>query len=102
MGGMADEDSMNAPGPGDMHEPEAQDNPQEESDETTSVFLPKSALPEGKKYKKGDKVELTVEDVDPETGEVQACIYPEESKNNSSSRMGYDEAFDRAMPPEES
>lgn len=98
MGGMPDEDTMQ----GGMDESEQTDNPQEESDETTSVFLPKSALPEGKKFNKGDKLELTVESVDPETGEVEACYYPEKSKTNSSSRMGYEESFDRAMPPEES
>lgn len=99
MGGMPDEDTMQ----GGMDESEQTDNPQEESDETTSVFLPKSALPEGKKYKPGDRIELVVEDVDSESGEVQACLYGDEkSKTNSSSRMGYEESFDRAMPPEES
>lgn len=91
MGGMADEDTMQADQPMDD---------QQESDESTSIFIPKSALPEGKKYQKGDKIELTVEDVDPESGEVEACIYGQEANKTDRGSMGYEQAFDQAMPEE--
>ncbi len=85
-----------------MDEPESTDNPQEESDEKPSVFLPKDCLPEGKKYQPGDKIELTVEDVDPETGEVQACLYNEEGNQKDSGKgAGYLESFDKQFPPDQ-
>lgn len=70
--------------------------PQGEQEEQSSVFLPKSALM-GKQVKAGDKITMTVKDVDPETGDVEAvCDYG----GGGSKSEGYEEAFDRAMPEE--
>lgn len=93
-GAMGDEDTM-------PHGSEpAQDKPQQDDDDTVSVFLPKAALPQGRKYAKGDTIELTVEDVDAETGDIQACVYGEEANKTSGGSMGYQQAFDKAMPEE--
>ncbi len=65
------------------------------TDEPVSVFLPKAALM-GEKCAPGDKITLTVKDVDPETGDVEAvCDYgPEEEKGEG----GMMDDFDNAMP----
>ncbi len=70
---------------------------QEQGDkEYASVFLTKEQLGDTT-YKKGDVIELTVQDVDPETGDVEAkCEHEEQSET----RPGYEEAFDKAMPEE--
>jgi len=67
-------------------------------DEPVSVFLPKAALM-GEKCEVGDKITLTVKDVDPETGDVEAvCDYgPEEEKGEG----GMMDDFDKAMPADQ-
>jgi len=64
-------------------------------DEPVSVFLPKAALM-GEKCEVGDKITLTVKDVDPETGDVEAvCDYgPDEEKGEG----GMMDDFDKAVP----
>jgi len=66
-----------------------------EEEEKSSIFLPKSSLG-GKECKPGDTLTLKVQDVDPETGDVEAVMEGYEHKSNS----GYQEDFDRAMPEE--
>lgn len=69
-----------------------------DNEEQASVFLSKSALG-GKKCKPGDTITLKVQDVDPESGDVEAVLsgYGESSGESK----GYEADFDRAMPPEE-
>lgn len=71
------------------------DAPKEGDQEYTSVFIPKDAL--GGEYKVGDKIELTVKDVDPDTGEVEAVCEHGNETETKPSRSGMDEAID-AMP----
>lgn len=79
-----------------MREPPA--SAPESGSERPSVFLPKSALM-GKQVKPGDTLTLTVQDVDPETGDIEAtCDYGE---SESGEDEGYEREFDRAMPEEE-
>lgn len=93
-GAITDEDKMSA-GPDMNQPPQAHDD----KEEPISVFLPKAALM-GRQVKAGDSLTLEVCDVDPETGDVEAkCNY--EQKEGSGERMGYAEAFDKAMPEEE-
>lgn len=67
--------------------------------EQPSVFLPKAALM-GKNVKKGDTITMTVQDVDPETGDVEAvCNY---GGSEGGGDEGYEAAFDKAMPEDES
>lgn len=68
--------------------PESQD----ENEEYTSVFIPKEAL--GGEYKVGDKIELTVKDVDPDTGEVEAVCEMDNENEQQSSTPGVNEAID--------
>lgn len=42
--------------------------------ELASVFIPKEALGE-REVKTGDTITLTVRDVDPDSGEVEACLH---------------------------
>ncbi len=88
------DDTMNG---GDSMESDAvaTDTPTENTDEHVSVFLPKAALM-GEKCKPGDKLTLTVKDVDPETGDVEAvCDYgPEEEKGEG----GMMDDFEKSMP----
>lgn len=44
-----------------------------ETPEKTSVFIPKDAVGGGS-YKAGDRITLTVKDVDPDTGEIEAEV----------------------------
>lgn len=69
----------------------------DESSETTSVFIPKDALG-GRKCKPGEKLTLTVNDVDPDTGEVEATVegYKAEKKMGRSTSDAID-----AMPENE-
>jgi hypothetical protein len=69
-----------------------------EMEDKSSVFLSKSALG-GKQCKPGDTLTFKVQDVDPETGDVEAVMEGYSHKNGESE--GYSEAFDRAMPEEE-
>lgn len=67
----------------------------EESGEMPAVFLSKESLGD-RQVKKGDTITLTVKDVDPDSGEVEAvCNYEDKPK-----RSGMNEAID-AMPDEE-
>jgi hypothetical protein len=93
MGAMADDDQM---------PPTDQGTSQQQDDEPVSVFLSKASLPAGKKFTKGDKITLTVEDVDPENGDVQACIYEDGHDNNHEygDEMPSMKGFDAAMGPE--
>ncbi len=94
MGAMGDEDTMS---------PQADaPKPQQDSDEPVSIFLSKASLPADKKYKEGDKITLTVESIDPETGDLEACIYSDGEDNHEQ----YGESpslanFDAAMPEKE-
>ena len=84
------------PAPDMNQAPQAHDD----KEEPVSVFLPKAALM-GRQVKTGDSLTLEVCDVDPETGDVEAkCNYNHDNEG-SGEKMGYAEAFDRAMPPEE-
>ena len=91
---MADSSSSDT---GAVDDSESTDNSTQ--DEPVSVFLPKAALM-GEKCEVGDKITLTVKDVDPETGDVEAvCDYgPEEEKCEG----GMMDDFDKAMPAEQS
>src|SRR5438309_1431412 len=93
MGAMSDEDSMNAPGPGDQMEHEDTDK------EQPHVFFSKQSLPPGVKAMKGMNLRAEVEDVDPETGDVEVCLY-KMGDQHEEKQMGYAEAFDKAMPEE--
>jgi len=79
---------------------EAEDSsapPSDMENERPSVFLGRDVLG-GKTFKEGDTITLTVRDVDPETGDVQAdFIGGGETKNETG---GYAEDFDNAMPEE--
>lgn len=68
-----------------------------ESSERTSVFIPKEALGE-RECKPGEKLTLTVRDVDADSGEVEATVdgYSEERPSSSSDTAG---AID-SMPDE--
>ena len=81
---------------GAVDDSESTDNSSQ--DEPVSVFLPKAALM-GEKCEVGDKITLTVKDIDPETGDVEAvCDYgPEEEKGEG----GMMDDFDKAMPADQ-
>ena len=66
--------------------------------EPTSVFLPKSALG-GQTVKPGQTLTLKVEDVDPETGDVQAVCQYDDSEPDSGDTM--ESEFDKAMPSDQ-
>ncbi len=68
-------------------------------DEPVSVFLPKAALG-GEQCKPGDKLTLTVKDVDSETGDAECTVDygPDEEKGEG----GMMDDFDKSMPPEQS
>ncbi len=87
--------------PMDMMESDAEDQtdtaPDDSSDEMPSVFLTKDQLG-GKTVKKGDKVTMTVQDVDPESGDVEAMC---DSAGSGSGSGDYSSDFDKAMPEEE-
>ena len=68
-------------------------------DEPVSVFLPKAALG-GQECKPGDKLTLTVRDVDSETGDAE-CVVDYGDKNESDDEGSMSASFDRAMPPEQ-
>lgn len=68
-----------------------------ESDDKPCIFLSAESLG-GKKVKPGDTITLTVRDVDPETGDVQADLSDGgETDENNEGAMA---AFDRSMPDE--
>lgn len=75
-------------------------NEHDGDDDATSVFLPQSAFGE-RKPKVGDSLkDFKVVDIDPETGDVEAkCTYDDDDDQRGGETA--DEAFDRAMPPED-
>ena len=76
----------------------SQDMPPDDSaDEMPSIFLSKEQLG-GKTVKKGDKITMTVQDVDPESGDVEALC---DNAGSGSSSGDYSSDFDKAMPPDE-
>ena len=84
---MADKPMMDRPMP-----------PEDESAvEMPSVFLSKEALA-GKTYKPGDTITMTVKDVDPESGEVEAVC---SGSGDSGESKGYSSDFDQSMPEDE-
>ena len=70
---------------------------QAESVDKTSVFIPKEALGGGE-YAIGDKLEMTIKDIDPDTGEVEAMAGEIETESETES-PGMNEAID-ALPEE--
>lgn len=68
-----------------------------DSDEKPCIFLSAESLG-GKKVKVGDTITLTVRDVDPETGDVQADLT--EGGETDENNEGAMAAFDRSMPEE--
>ena len=63
----------------------------------TSVFIPKEVLG-GKTFQPGDSLTLTIKDVDPDTGEVEA-VYG--STSATTQTKGFNEAFNAKFPDEE-
>lgn len=70
--------------------------PEDESNEKPSVFLSAEQLG-GRKVKAGQTLTLTVTDVDPETGDVQADLAGGGETNEDEGMMAQ---YDRAMPEE--
>ena len=66
-----------------------------ESDEQTSVFVPKAAM-EGLKVKPGDEVIFKVKDVDPETGDVEV-VYARDEHGDSEDGESMGDQFDKTM-----
>lgn len=64
----------------------------DDTQEQTSVFIPKDAL--SGEYKVGDTIELKVKDVDPDTGEVEAVCEPGNDNEQQPSKPGMNEAID--------
>ena len=96
-GAMADEDQMAPAGQNDTPQP------QQEGDEPISVFLSKASLPAGKKYQEGDTITLKVESIDPENGDIEACI-SEDGQGNNHEQYGEGpsmKGFDAAIPETE-
>ncbi len=91
---MADSSSTSSSAVDDSSDQTDQPAP-DNTDEPVSIFLPKAALM-GEKCNVGDKITLTVKDVDPETGDVEAvCDYgPDEEKGEG----GMMDDFDKAVP----
>lgn len=86
--GMMNRERM---GPGMM----AAEPPSDEGNESPSVFLSRQNLG-GKEYQKGDTITLTVTDVDPETGDLQAEL----AGGAPTTSRGYEADFEEAMPEE--
>src|SRR5690348_11474331 len=93
MGAMTDEDTMSAP--------TAESPPEEQSEdkEKPHIFASMKSLPPGVKPSKGMSMRAEVEDIDPETGDVELCLYKMDGGEQDKSK-GYEAAFDEAMPPE--
>lgn len=71
--------------------------PEDQADESPSVFLSRQQLG-GRKIAKGDTITLTVTDVDPETGDVQADLAGGGATEKKEGAMA---AYDRMMPETE-
>ncbi len=87
------DDTMNG---GDSMESDAAatDTP-DNTDEPVSVFLPKAALGD-EKCKPGDKLTLTVKDVDSETGDIEATVdYGSDEEKGEGGMM---DDFEKSMP----
>lgn len=84
-------------GKGPMMEDEGTEMAEDESNETPSVFLSRENLG-GRECKPGDKLTLTVRDVDPETGDVQADL---EGSGATTESAGYASDFEKSVPAEE-
>jgi len=93
---MTDEDTMQGETGMDNGSDRSAQNSSDDK-EPTSVFLPKSALG-GQTPKVGQTLTLKVEDVDPETGDVQAVCQYDDSEPDSGDTM--ESAFDKQMPEE--
>ena len=91
MGAMGDEDTMSAPPAESPSEPT-------EDTEQPHIFASMKSLPPGVKPVKGMSFRAEVEDIDPESGDTELCLYPLHEGENKSE--GYEAAFDKAMPPE--
>jgi len=59
--------------------------------EEVSIFIPKSALG-GKPVKAGETISMTVKDVDPETGDVEAVYGYEGEEQPGGTQMAMDNA----------
>lgn len=81
-----------------MMAPERAAPPNDVDNETPSIFLSQKSLG-SQKYRVGDTITLTVTDIDPETGDVQADLASAAGMGASKS-YGMNEDFDRAMPEE--
>jgi hypothetical protein len=73
--------------------------PAEDKDPQT-IFLSKEALG-GRTVKKGDTLNLTVAEVDPETGDVEASIATGGGEGGMGGEDGNEAAFDKAVPAED-
>lgn len=74
----------------------AESGDMEEAGEPTSVFLSKEALG-GRTVKEGETLSMTVKSVDPETGEVEACVSDGGDKQTDE-RPAYEKRMDEMMP----
>lgn len=88
QGPMAESAGM---GPPETAEPKPKPN-----SEYASVFIPKESLGD-RTVKAGDTITLTVRDVDPDSGEVEACV--EGGPETASEHPGYEEGIDN-LPDE--
>ncbi len=93
MDTMDSEDTMQAETGADMNKP----GPGQD-EESPSVFLPKE-ITMGKTFKAGDEIVLKIEDVDPETGELE-CKYATDGQESEGGDT-MESSFDKAMPPEQ-
>jgi len=59
--------------------------------EEVSIFIPKAALG-GKAVKAGESLSMTVKDVDPETGDVEAVCGYEDEEQPGGTQMAMDNA----------
>lgn len=84
-------------GGGGMGGPPPAEAPPATGAEQASIFLSAESLG-GRKVKKGDTLTLTVSDVDPETGDVQADLAGGGSETNETNGPMAD--FDEAVPEE--
>lgn len=82
----------NSPAPAENQSPPAEPA-KDDNQEYTSVFIPKEAL--GGEYKVGDTIELTVKDVDPDTGEVEAVCEHDNEPETKPSKSSMNDAIDQ-------
>lgn len=100
MAGAGSGDEAGGDMPADGVAAPHEDMPDEKPKEGATTFIPKTALG-GKAYKEGDKITLTVEAVDPDTGEVEACLYDgADEGEGGQAEPDAEAAFDDKMPEE--